>query len=360
MGATLSVSRPVDAASRRFFAMTDRDGAHDLSFWKLQALGWVSFYALEFIFRLPFEIRGRPLINTALAFGALFLGSCTMRPICRWLLDRAAPWMMFELRIFGASLLVGAFWRLVTILAIQQLDVHAMGIGTLQYSVVLFLWCNLYVSIKQWERLRRAETAARDARLAALRYQLNPHFLFNSLNVVSTLVSESNGPAATRMLAQISDYLRATLDTAVQLEVPLSDELAMTDRYLAIEQSRLDGRLSVEREIDPAAWDAAVPSCLLQPLVENAVRHGIAPLVGGGMLRIRCHVRDGSLHIAVRNCGQRGAPNARSGIGLANTAERLRALYGADYHFALEHLDSGGCEATVRIPFRNGTLLCAS
>jgi LytS/YehU family sensor histidine kinase len=90
------------------------------------------------------------------------------------------------------------------------------------------------------------------------------------------------------------------------------------------------------------------------------VRHGIAPLVDGGTLRIRCHVRDGHLHIAVRNCGERAAANAGSGIGLTNTAERLRALYGAEHHFALERLDSGGCEATVRIPFRNGTLVCAS
>lgn len=349
MEAALSVTRPVDAVSRRFFAMTDRNGAQALSFWKLQTVGWVSFYALEFIFRLPFQIGGKAFLYTTLGIALLAAGSSTMRPICRWMLNRPAPWVVFQMRVYAASLVAGAFWRLVTIAIFRQWDIHAIGTGTLQYSVVLFLWCNLYFSIKQWERLRRAE-------IQALRYQLNPHFLFNALNAVSTLVSESNAHAATRMLAQISDYLRATLDSATQVEVPLSDELAMMDRYLAIEQSRLESRLVIEREIDPAAWDAAVPSFLLQPLVENAVRHGIAPLPNGGTLRIRCRVRDRALHIAVRNCGQHGRANVRSGIGLANTVERLRALYGTDHYFALEHLDAGGCEATVRIPLS----LCVS
>jgi|HubBroStandDraft_6_1064221.scaffolds.fasta_scaffold19449_3 two-component system LytT family sensor kinase len=355
MEAALSVSRPIGAMDRAVSATTP------LSFWKLQAVGWSSFFVLLWAARLPNHMTRRDLVGSALAVGTMFIGSCMLRPICRAILQRPVRWLASEIRVFGWSLAVGAFWRFVLQLigpGVHGFDPRAWSVGTLQFAIVLCLWCNLYFSITQWERLMRAETDARDARLAALRYQLNPHFLFNALNGVSTLVTESNAPAATRMLSEISDYLRATLDTNIRSEVPLSDEIALTDRYLAIEQSRLAGRLCIERHIDPDAWDAAVPSFLLQPLVENAVRHGIAPLIDGGTLGIRCECKAEWLCVTVRNSGLPNASNARTGIGLFNTAERLRVLYGADHHFALEWLATGGCQATVQIPFRK--TLCVS
>jgi two-component system, LytTR family, sensor kinase len=351
MRARFSVSRRICASSRDFFA----------SFWKLQIVGWLSFYVLVFVARLPFPTTGRELNGIALTVACMFLGSITLHPICRAILPRTARWVTFELGVFVGSLVIGGFWRLVmqvVVAGTRGLELRSWTIGTVQYTIVLFLWGSLYFSIKQWQRLMEAETEARDARLAALRYQLNPHFLFNSLNAVSTLVVESNAPAATRMLSQIGDYLRATLDTPIQSEIPLSDEIALTDRYLAIEQARLEGRLTVRLQIAPDAWDAAVPSLLLQPLVENAVRHGIAARVDGGTLGIRCDVYDEQLCVTVRNSGPLYSPNGRNGIGLVNTAERLRVLYGEDHDFALRWPASGGCEATIRIPFRR--LACAS
>jgi two-component system sensor histidine kinase AlgZ len=234
-----------------------------------------------------------------------------------------------------------------------------------QFLVVLVLWCNLYFSIKQWrqsaeerERLLRAETEAREARLQALRYQLNPHFLFNSLNAVSTLVLDGNAPAATRMIAQIGEFLRATLDRDVAAEVPLSQEIALAEQYLAIEQTRLGDRLRVDVAISPETIDALVPNMLLQPLVENAVRHGIAPMVGGGMIAITSELRDARLQIVVRNSGTRDAGLAEqnnvagNGIGLRNTAERLRMLYGLDHKFALEWPEANICAVTVELPFK--------
>ena len=120
-----------------------------------------------------------------------------------------------------------------------------------------------------------------------LRYQLNPHFLFNSLNAVSTLVLDGNAPAATRMLAQIGDLLRTSLDSEVTAEVTLSQELAFTEGYLAIEQTRLGERLKIDMAVPLETRDALVPSMLLQPLVENAVRYGVAPLVEGGWIAIK-------------------------------------------------------------------------
>lgn len=355
METALSVSRRIPATDRGVSAIAR------LSFWKLQAIGWTAFYVVLVLARLPYHPARRDTIGSTLVIGALFLGSCMLHPVCRSMLRRPWRWLAIEVRVFFWSCAVGVFWRMmlqVVVPGAHGFDPRTLTIGTVQFTVVLFLWCNLYISIKQWERLVRAETEARDARLAALRYQLNPHFLFNALNGVSTLVVESNAPAATRMLAQISDYLRATLDADIPSEVPLSDEIAFTDRYLAIEQSRLAGRLRVDRRIDPEAWDAAVPSLLLQPLVENAIRHGIAPLIDGGTLGIHCGVRDDHLCVTVRNSAPPRPVNARHGIGLVNTAERLRTLYGADHHFGFEWLESGDCRTTIRVPLRR--LACAS
>jgi len=235
----------------------------------------------------------------------------------------------------------------------------------LPFSVVLFLWCTLYFSTKQWQqsareraRLMRAESEAREARLSALRYQLNPHFLFNSLNAVSTLVLEGNAPAATRMLAEIGDLLRTTLDNDASPEIPLSQEIAFIERYLAIEQTRLGGRLRVEMTISQDTFDAVVPSMLLQPLVENAVRHGVAPTIEGGTIRIESRIHNDRLLLTIKNSAPRASSSrtqngkASMGIGLSNTAERLRTLYGDSHRFSLREPEAGGYEVTIEIPYR--------
>jgi two-component system LytT family sensor kinase len=193
--------------------------------------------------------------------------------------------------------------------------------------------------------------------LSALCYQINPHFLFNSLNAVSTLVLDGNAPAATRMLAQIAGFLRTILDRDTVLETPLSQEIAFTEQYLAIEQTRLGSRLQIAVSISPETLSALVPSLLLQPLVENAVRHGVAPLVEGGTIRIQSRLHDGQLQISIQNSATsrtQGEPADRTahGIGLSNTEERLKTLYGADYKFLLRYQPAGGCQVVVELPFR--------
>jgi LytS/YehU family sensor histidine kinase len=235
----------------------------------------------------------------------------------------------------------------------------------LYFSLLLFLWCTLYFGIKQWqqsvrerERLVRAESEARQARLSALRYQLNPHFLFNSLNAASTLVLQGKATAATRMLAQIGELLRTTLDSDSPAAIPLSQELAFVEQYLAIEQTRLGDRLRIHTQISKDTLDAMVPSMLLQPLVENAVRHGVAPLMEGGTIAIESSSRGDRLVMTVKNCGPQTNGNSGhngripKGIGLANTAERLKTLYGDDQRFSFEFQEEGGCEVTIEIPFR--------
>jgi sensor histidine kinase YesM len=252
----------------------------------------------------------------------------------------------------------------LAILRVVRLVWTDLLVNVLQFSVVLFLWCTLYLSIKQWqrsarerERLLMVEREARDARLSALRYQLNPHFLFNSLNAVSTLVLKGDAPGATRMLSQIGGLLRASLDGPVVSEIAFSQELDFAKKYIAIEQTRLGDRLQVGFDIAPEALDASIPSMLLQPLLENAVRHGVGRLRHGGIIAIRAGVQNNRLYIMVGNSGPRHSTNLvngekQRGIGLANTTERLKRVYGAAYEFALCWPEHGGCEITIQVPFK--------
>ncbi|SKB38962.1 two-component system, LytT family, sensor histidine kinase AlgZ [Luteibacter sp. 22Crub2.1] len=176
-------------------------------------------------------------------------------------------------------------------------------------------------------RLREASQAARDAELRALRYQLQPHFLFNTLNAISALVRDDRKRDATRMIARLGDFLRATLEQSPGHEVTVADEIAFTSTYLDIEKARLGDRLRVNIHTGPDTLDAQVPYLLLQPLVENAIRHGIAPRREGGRIDIRVERDGGTLRVWVDNDRFDGPSAGGQGVGLANVRARLDALY---------------------------------
>jgi two-component system, LytTR family, sensor kinase len=344
-----------------------RDDLGFPTFWTVQIGAWVCFYLWGSISLLPFLRQPGALRGNTVFFVTLFVASSLLRPVCRWLMRRAYAWLGLELRAFAWSLLVGVVAAYVMELATSRhgpLD-WTDWLGTsVRSTFILFVWCSLYFSIKLWQqslrerdRLLRAQAEVRDVRLSALRYQLNPHFLFNSLNAVSTLVLEGNPPAATRMLAQIGEFLRTILDDQAAPETPLSREIAFAEQYLAIEQTRLGPRLRVDWAISPETLDALVPSMLLQPLIENAVRHGIAPVVEGGTIRIESKLQGLLLQIRVQNSGPAssgivGPGGAANGIGISNTAERLKTLYADEHKFVLQWPEAGGCEVTVELPFR--------
>jgi two-component system LytT family sensor kinase len=159
------------------------------------------------------------------------------------------------------------------------------------------------------------------------------------------------------MLAQIGELLRTTLDPDAVTEIPLAQELAFVERYLAIEQARLGDRLHITTAISPDTLGAVVPSMLLQPLVENAVRHGVAPLVEGGNIAIESSSLGNQLLMTIRNSGPRtnatsGQSNISKGIGLTNTAERLQTLYGDRQRLLLRPQEEGGYEVVIEIPLR--------
>jgi two-component system LytT family sensor kinase len=189
-----------------------------------------------------------------------------------------------------------------------------------------------------------------EARLGALRMQLNPHFLFNSLNAITVLVRDQNTEGASRMLELLSDVLRQVLRSDETHETKLADELSFLEKYLAIEQVRFSDRLRPRIDVDPAVAGALVPRFLLQPLVENALRHGIARRAEAGTLIITA-LREGSeLVLTVRDDGP-GLTGGAPGLGLANTRERLAALYGAGASLEVTNAKEGGAVARVRLPY---------
>jgi two-component system, LytTR family, sensor kinase len=343
------------------------------TFWRLQALGWMGMFALTVLDALPYidrnlsEFWGR-VGGSTIACAMLFASSCILRPACRSLVKRSLPWLQLQLRAFGWAALLGiAAGSLVQFLALRSTRPDSADLisNYLRYTILLLFWCNLYFSIKQWqrsseerERLARAQADAREARLNSLRYQLNPHFLFNALNAVSTLAVEGNTDAVSRMLAQIADLLRASLDNERPFEIPLAEEMSLTERYLAIEQEQLGERLQVELAIAPETLSGAVPSMILQPLVENAVRHGIAPIVEGGKIVIRSELHQQALRLFIHNTGALNMQPHKNGrgIGLANTVERLQTLYGSDHKFDVVWPETGGCFVLLEIPFRKTPL----
>jgi two-component sensor histidine kinase len=194
-----------------------------------------------------------------------------------------------------------------------------------------------------------------NARLDALRMQLNPHFLFNTLNAVTVLVREQNTRAASRMLELIGDMLRHVLRSDQPHEVPLAEELRFVEQYLAVEQVRFSDRLTVDWSIDESARSALVPGFVLQPLVENAIRHGVSSRAESGRIEITAQLQNGNLRLSVTDDGA-GMNAARSseGIGLANTRERLRTLYGERASLSVSNRDGGGegTLAVVTLPHR--------
>jgi two-component system sensor histidine kinase AlgZ len=231
--------------------------------------------------------------------------------------------------------------------------------GTLYHAFTFLAWSVLYVAIKhqqalyrERERAARLESLANAARLEALRFQLNPHFLFNTLNAISTLVVEGRQAEASRMLARVGDLLRTTLSQDGATDVRLAQELELVQRYLDIEQVRLGDRLALRVDVDPDAWHARVPSLLLQPLVENAVRHAIAPRQDGGEIAISARRDNGNLCLVVEDDGP-GMTGESEGIGLTNTRERLRHRYPDLHRFTLTTGQLGGLRVDIELPFES-------
>jgi len=348
------------------------------SFWLLHAGGWLAYgVAMAFsrigIFSLSFMIVAKGILMVS-----GFVLSLALRYAYRPLIRRGTPLLTLVVIAVVASYLVSMAWtafdNLVAVPVYTAFGVrppvfrNVLQIfgGTVYNAFTMLAWSVLYIGIRYYaalqserERSLKAEAVAHQAQLEALRYQINPHFLFNSLNAVSTLVTERRNDEAARMLSRVSDFLRLTLTAPVRDEVALADEVDYVRQYLDIERVRFGDRLRVEIDIEADAWEAAVPAFVLQPLIENAVRHAIAPRESGGAITIEGGRSGDALRVSIVDDGPGVGDGSRSNgngrIGLANTRDRLRQLYGDRGRLELANAPGGGTRATIELPFRRSS-----
>ena len=258
----------------------------------------------------------------------------------------------------AVALLLAVHWK-----AVPAYDWHRLFGGLDGCWLALIAFCAIHAVVDRYQalqaersRVSEALALARDAELRALRYQLHPHFLFNTLNAISTLIAEQRGADANRMLARLADLLRSTLERGDVNEISLAEELALTGHYLDLEKIRLGERLTLDLRVGADLLQAAVPALLLQPLVENAIRHGIAPRAAGGRLQLQVERAGERLQVRLHNNGV--APSAdtaatsRPAIGLQNVRERLDHLYGSAHEFAFILAANGDCTVELSLPFR--------
>jgi hypothetical protein len=216
---------------------------------------------------------------------------------------------------------------------------------TVQYLMLAF-----EIAQEAERRQLQLEVLSRDAELRALRAQLNPHFLYNCLNSISALTA-ADPAGARRMCVLLADFLRETLAMSARDRITLADELALTDRFLGIEQVRFGQRLQVERHVDDGVAACRVPPLVLQPLIENAVTHGIAGLIEGGVIRLDVARRNGRLSITIENPHDDDAPpQSRRGVGLENVRQRLIAMFGQDARLDTRR-DPGTFRVEIALPF---------
>jgi two-component system, LytTR family, sensor kinase len=339
------------------------------SFWTLQIIGWVCYAALSFSAKAG---EGGPATWAFFYLGVAASG-VVITSALRLGYRRVWLWPMPR-RALGA----GGLLALATLVQMQvfvtllpyfcddcnfpNLFHYIWYFASMLY--LLLSWSGLYFGIKSSRQLQqqkeaalKAQAMAHEAQLKMLRYQLNPHFLFNTLNAISTLVLDSRGATANGMVASLSAFLRYSLDSDPVQRVSLATEIDATNLYLSIEQLRFGERLRVRMDITPEARSALVPSLLLQPLVENAIKYAVTKSEAGGAIEIVARREGGSLVITLRDdgpgCKDFNDRPTGHGVGLSNTRERLLVLYGERQEFSIGNREPRGVEVRIRLPFES-------
>ncbi len=343
-------------------------------FWVLHLGGWAAYFSQGYLYAVAHDKPSGywvvPL--TAAVTGAVVtLGLRYLLHAC-WGLSPRKLMAVMVLPILASSALMDYTTRsaLVEFCETCKPTNHIAFIAySLGYIYVVLAWVGLYLGIKFYGQLQdetrralAARTMAHQAQLKMLRYQLNPHFLFNTLNAISTLILDRDNATANRMVQGLSAFLRHSLDNDPMQRVTLRQELDALTLYLDIEKIRFAERLRIETAIDEDCWRALLPSLLLQPLVENAIKYAVAKKVEGGLLRIEARREGDQLVLRVIDDGP-GCSSLEGdqlppgkGVGLRNTRERLHVLYDEDGGFAVRNLDPG-IEVTLRLPFETAQTL---
>jgi len=323
----------------------------NLLFWTLHSLGWIAYGLTQSVgFWLYEKSEGWTWVVLVTTVSGFVL-SAPMRYAFRALWGRRPRTMI--LGILATTYPIALAWRVVINLSYTRFvdpewkfkTLFEIFAGSLSSVYLLLCWAGLYFAIKyyEWmqeqrEAVHKASTLAQEAQLKMLRYQLNPHFLFNTLNAISTLILDNENRTANSAVMRLSEFLRYTLDQDPMKTVTLRQEIDALNLYLSTERLRFGARLGLEFAVEEQALDALVPSLILQPLIENAIKYAISPGESGGFIRIEGRVRGSMLELAVVDdgpgLGAAGIAANGRGVGLRNTRERLAVLYGDAHRFA--------------------------
>ena len=344
-------------------------GNKSFQFWSLQLAGWAGWGATHYIGGLYWSEKEKyalynliiSILGVVLTLGLrwIYKASWDYPPLRRTLILLGSSWLAAAAWVACRSNLFGMMF--------EKEDKHVDGVLSLLYShiegvssawAVMLCWSGLYFGIKYYQLLQvererglKTQSMAHEAQLKMLRYQLNPHFLFNTLNAISTLILDEDKQLANTMVTRLSRFLRYSLDNNPMQKINLTQELEAMQLYLDIEKVRFDDRLKLEFTIEQAAEKALIPSLLLQPLVENSVKYAIAQTVHGGTISIAARVFAGELLLEVIDDGPGTELTSNgNGVGLVNTRERLRELYGDNQSFRLSRTDPHGLTISIRIP----------
>lgn len=368
----------------QFFSQSLADP--DRLFWLLNAGGWIGLSLVTLVsLSLPYgQLEFAYIAHNLLQSIAGFLLCVPLRLVIKrsWSLS---PWhrviIASSLTIVSAAVWTGFRLELLMILTEETGLWRDFG-GWFFASLFVFLaWVLLYHMVKFGQALQgeketllvleagrrkeafklvSAESAAKEAQLKLLRYQLNPHFLFNTLNSIASLVSAKRSTDAQSMIGELSTFLRFSLESDRNITIPFRDEIEALDLYLRIEQVRFSDRLVVEQNIDPRVLPIQVPSLLLQPLVENSIKHAIGRAEEGGRILITAELEDRNLVLTVEDSGsgvdEKGPELSdlfdAPGFGLRSTAERLENLYGDGFSFNASRSPLGGLKLALHLPIR--------
>lgn len=340
-------------------------------FWVLNVGGWIGYGLAAYLGALVYEKPDAYSRVIALAAVAGLALTIPMRHAYRRLWPRSplaiaggVVAVCYGLALVWRVIVNQSYWTLVKDGWEPAALTDYVG-GVMGSFYILLCWSGLYFGTKyylmlqeQTEKALRANAAAHQAQLSMLRYQLNPHFLFNTLNAISTLILDRDNERANRTVMRLSDFLRHTLEDSDPMKlVPLDQELRALDLYLQIEKVRFGERLTVTYEVEPAARQALVPSLILQPLIENAIKYAVSPMEEGGTIRVAAQVLAGRLELAVADTGPGlgaadGEKKASCGVGLRNVRERLQQLYGERQSFELTENAPHGLAVRMEIPYR--------
>ena len=340
------------------------------AFWILQSAGWAGYFVLRTLSGIANNMGWSLVIHTALLTGTGYSITLLMAAAYRRLL-RVKPQVTFAVAIIIVAIAAASFsaieaWSHATFLKPGARPEGLQFLGGIVLTVALLIaWSGLYFGInyyllleQQSDQLLRLETQASSAQLAMLRYQLNPHFLFNTLNSISTLVLLKHTDQANAMLSRLSSFLRYTLVNEPTGQVTVEQEVETLKLYLDIEKMRFEDRLRPRFHIDPAVANARLPSLLLQPLVENAIKYAVTPQEEGADIAVDARRAADRVVITVTDTGP-GSDAAytvraeqSTGVGLANIRDRLAQAYGADHRFETQTNIRGGFSVTIEIPYQ--------